>query len=631
MLQVGQTIDRYKVDSVIGTGGTAVVYLVHHTSLGTKHALKLLTVTSDVIRERMLQEGRVQATLVHPNVVAVTDVLDIDGQPGLLMEFIEGPSLQKAMREYKLPLEAAEVLFLGLLAGVKAAHDRGFIHRDIKPANVLLKQTESGFVPKVTDFGLAKILREEGEDAGRGKTRAGVAMGTPAYMASEQIRDAANVDRRADIFSLGCILYELVCGQRAFPGDDAIRIYNSIMGNDFRPPRELKPDLPDRLVSAIEGCLVLERRARIPDCDTLIAVISGEQTFEIRDIEPEFEEDPPTIETARPANPHAPEMQVAVADSDAPLGEDDPTNVGESNQPGRVVAKLDKFSAKNKRNVDDTILHDKVQPDVDPLYGPLGNSIVPTGEPDMDTIVQEDGPDDAPSEQVQVVQKGALGLFGWMVIGLIAMGVMGFAGGGLVVTYYTEQGGFAGLGLTDVVPGDTDPAGDTDPTTDTDPAGDTDPTTDTDPAGDTDPATDTDPAGDTDPDAAGDTDTDAGTDEPQDTDPGTQVAGPPVEPPPDVPSIHPTPDIGVVTPPKPPPAGPVTVKILSKPPTAALSIDGEDHGRTPAKLELLPGQHTVEVTSAGSTGSFTIKVARSGTNKWCYAFDGGQKHDGSCP
>ena len=125
MLDTGQNVDRYTVDSIIGYGGTAVVYLVKHVQLSTVHALKVLSVSSGAIRERMLREGRVQAALTHPNVVAVSDVLDVDGSPGLLMEYIEGPSLEEALKDFRISLEDAIILFRGIVLGVHAAHETG--------------------------------------------------------------------------------------------------------------------------------------------------------------------------------------------------------------------------------------------------------------------------------------------------------------------------------------------------------------------------------------------------------------------------------------------------------------------------------------------------------------------------
>ncbi len=279
MLSPGSNIDRYTVESVIGHGGTSVVYLVRHNQLGSKHALKVLSLTSGSIRQRLLREGRVQAALHHANIVTVTDVLDVDGAPGLLMEYIDGPALDQAMRKYKITLNDALILFRGVVAGVRGAHAEGLVHRDLKPANVMLFRSPEGFIPKVTDFGLAKIL--VGRGAELGQTRQGIAMGTPAYMSPEQIHDARAVDQRADIFSLGCILYELATRGRAFPGDQALEIYNNIVAGRYTPPEELNPDLPDEVIRAIDGCLITDRDLRIPDCDTILQVLDGAKNWEI--------------------------------------------------------------------------------------------------------------------------------------------------------------------------------------------------------------------------------------------------------------------------------------------------------------------------------------------------------------
>jgi serine/threonine protein kinase len=270
-LEPGAQVERYIVDELIGDGGTASVYRVHHAELGTPYALKVLNLLSPGIRRRTLQEGRVQARLNHRNIVAVYDTFEVDGAPGLLMELIDGPSLDTALQRVRLKLDQAEVLFRAILEGVRQAHNFGLVHRDLKPANVLLARTNSGLVPKVTDFGIAKMTETENV----GHTRAGVAMGTPQYMAPEQIRDARSVDRRADIFSLGCILYELVTGQRAFPDDDIVRVYNAVCDGQYTPALELAPDLPPRIDEAIRGCLAVDRDRRIPDCGVLLEVLEG--------------------------------------------------------------------------------------------------------------------------------------------------------------------------------------------------------------------------------------------------------------------------------------------------------------------------------------------------------------------
>ena len=276
MLQTGDIIDRFTIEGVLGQGGMAVVYRVSHQTLGSQHALKVLTVGSKAITERMLQEGRVQASLRHPNVVAVHDVLDIGGQPGLLMEYVDGPSLDGFLIENPHPdPELAFELFMGTLAAVAHAHEHGLVHRDLKPGNILLQQVAGRWIPKVTDFGLAKLV--EG-DQNLSKTRSGVAMGTPSYMSPEQIRDAKSVDARGDVFALGCVLYELYTGEQAFYGEDILEIFNKVATGDYPAPREVNPEIPDRVVAAIEGALRIRKEDRIPNCAMMREVLLGHTT-----------------------------------------------------------------------------------------------------------------------------------------------------------------------------------------------------------------------------------------------------------------------------------------------------------------------------------------------------------------
>ncbi len=274
-LSAGSLVDgRYTVESLLGKGGMATVYRVRHNQLHSAHALKILDLPAASIRERLLAEGRVQATLQHRNIVAVTDVVTVSGAPGLIMELIEGPSLDELLQEHRLTFDQADQLARGIIAGVGAAHRHGRVHRDLKPANVMLQVTREGLIPKVADFGLAKVLTADGDGAGR--TRSGLAMGTPPYMAPEQIRDAKNVDHRADIFSLGAILYELVCRRRAFVGGDMLAIFNNVSNGVFVPAREIVPELPERMERAIDGALRTELEARIGSCDELLAIWKGE-------------------------------------------------------------------------------------------------------------------------------------------------------------------------------------------------------------------------------------------------------------------------------------------------------------------------------------------------------------------
>jgi serine/threonine-protein kinase len=207
--------DRYTITAPIGRGGMARVFLVRHAKLGSLHALKVLEAADPSIHERFLQEGRIQSTLRHPNIVSVTDLIEVDGFPALVMDYIDGPTLDELIERRSLDLDQVDQLVRGIIAGVAEAHRHGLIHRDLKPSNILLDIQGDALVPRVVDFGIAKVLGGA-QSSGPATTRTGMALGTPAYMAPEQVRDTKSVTTRADIFALGAILYELVTRRRAF-------------------------------------------------------------------------------------------------------------------------------------------------------------------------------------------------------------------------------------------------------------------------------------------------------------------------------------------------------------------------------------------------------------------------------
>ncbi|MBT3220082.1 MAG: protein kinase, partial [Proteobacteria bacterium] len=269
VIEAGYQVDRYTVEHMLGQGGVAHVYLLRHNELGSLHALKVLQVPLGTQQDRLLTEGRVQSALNHPNIVNVTDVVDIDGSPGLVMEYVAGPSLDDLLKRNLLTIDQIDSIARAILAGVATAHQLGLVHRDLKPANVLLAPTPQGPVPKVTDFGLAKFL--DLPDA-HGVTRTGVTLGTPAYMAPEQIRDAKGIDARADVFSLGAVLYELATGRRAFSGNDTMELFEAIIKGRCQPLSKVAPGLPARMVKAIEGALEPDLEHRFADAGQILRV-----------------------------------------------------------------------------------------------------------------------------------------------------------------------------------------------------------------------------------------------------------------------------------------------------------------------------------------------------------------------
>ncbi|MEQ1506566.1 MAG: serine/threonine-protein kinase [Myxococcota bacterium] len=312
LLRIGETIDRYRIEALIGQGGMAAVYRVRHVQLDSEHALKVLFITAPKVINRLLREGRVQANLRHPNIVSVTDVLNIQGAPALLMEYIDGPALDTWLLENRPTLEESLWLFRGILRGMSAAHERGVVHRDLKPANVLLAPTEDGLVPKVTDFGLVKSVVEQ-----RGDTQTGMTMGTPEYMSPEQIRDASDIDIRADMWSLGCILYELVCHRRAFQGVDKMSTFNQIVAGTYEPPRKLVENLPRNVAEAIRSLLEVDRDKRLSRCEPLHDLLYEEQAAPVgriasptKSIVP-LRVEPPSAESVAPLSQPLP-LQLSV-------------------------------------------------------------------------------------------------------------------------------------------------------------------------------------------------------------------------------------------------------------------------------------------------------------------------------
>lgn len=273
MLQVGDRVDRFVVEAFLGEGGISHVYKVRHHQLGTVHALKMMALKSTSLTQRLLREGRIQANLSHPGVVAVTDIIEHDGFTGLLMEHVEGRSLDLVLgRTGAPPLPDAMALFRQVLAGVAAAHEAGVLHRDLKPGNVLLQPQGEGVVAKVTDFGIAKMAI----DPGAVQTQQSDLMGTPGYMAPEQADDPTKVDARADVYSLGAILYCLVTGRPPFMPGSVLTLLAAARSGDFRPVAAVAPHVPDRIAWVVERCLAPDPADRFEDCRALADALYGD-------------------------------------------------------------------------------------------------------------------------------------------------------------------------------------------------------------------------------------------------------------------------------------------------------------------------------------------------------------------
>ncbi len=258
--------ERYEVEARLGRGGMASVYRVRHLGLGSRHALKVLQYADADLAQRLVREGQLQGSLSHPNVLKVSDLVEVDGAPGLVLEYVAGWTLAEVLARGPLSAEQVDWLARGILSGVVAAHAHGLIHRDLKPSNVLLAWADGVAVPKVADFGLARAV--DAATLADRLTRG--ALGTPGYMAPEQVVDAASADHRADVFSLGALLYELVTTERAFDGENVYAVLESVRAGSYVPPGDRVDQLPPRWERAIVGALQPDLESRIPDTASLL-------------------------------------------------------------------------------------------------------------------------------------------------------------------------------------------------------------------------------------------------------------------------------------------------------------------------------------------------------------------------
>ncbi|HTV24666.1 MAG TPA: serine/threonine-protein kinase [Polyangiaceae bacterium] len=255
---------KYRIVRRIGVGGMGSVYEAQHAGLGTPVAIKVLLqqlAKVPTVADRFRREAQVSATLKSPHVIQVTDVDQLpDGRPYLVMELLEGESLQDHLEKQKtLSREEAVDLGLQILLGLECAHALGVVHRDLKPGNVFLDTRGVGRVAKLLDFGVAKVKATPEFQA---LTRPGMVMGTPEYMAPEQAFSADQADARSDLYSVGVMLYEMLSGALPAQGSLPIAVAHQVMTNKVRPLRERCPGLPEGLLNLVHRAMQPERNSR---------------------------------------------------------------------------------------------------------------------------------------------------------------------------------------------------------------------------------------------------------------------------------------------------------------------------------------------------------------------------------
>jgi TolB-like protein/Tfp pilus assembly protein PilF/predicted Ser/Thr protein kinase len=267
---IGKTLSHYRLLEKIGEGGMGVVYRAEDTRLRRTVALKFLRseLTLDgLARERFLREARAAAALDHPHICTVYEIDEAEGQVFIAMAFVEGQSLKQLIAAGRLSFDDIVRIATHVAEGLKAAHDRGIVHRDIKPANIML--TPAGQV-RIMDFGLAKLERATDLTTG------GTLIGTAPYMSPEQARGEA-VDHRSDIWSLGCVIYEMLAGRSPVRGDHGLAVLHAVVHDEPPPVTTAREHVPAHVARVVHTCLQKDAARRYARMDDLLADLTSAQ------------------------------------------------------------------------------------------------------------------------------------------------------------------------------------------------------------------------------------------------------------------------------------------------------------------------------------------------------------------
>jgi serine/threonine-protein kinase len=253
---LGQTIGDYQVMEVLGAGGMGTVYKVRHLISDRLEAIKLvlpeLTENPDLM-ERFMREIKVQARLTHPHIASLHNALRVDNQLLMVMELVEGRTLHSVLQHGVMDPARAVDIVMQILSALEYAHAQGVVHRDIKPANIML--TNAGSV-KLMDFGIARSASEDNP-----LTQTGAAVGSIYYMSPEQVQGLP-VDARADLYSVGILLYEMATGVRPITGEGSYAIMNGHLHTIPRAPSSVNPQLPEPLSLAILKAIEKAKESR---------------------------------------------------------------------------------------------------------------------------------------------------------------------------------------------------------------------------------------------------------------------------------------------------------------------------------------------------------------------------------
>ncbi|MBS1789070.1 MAG: protein kinase [Acidobacteria bacterium] len=280
-------IGHWVVEDKLGEGGMGEVWLAHHSQISRKVAIKVMSqplLADQKLQERFVQEASAQARLQHPNIVPVSDFFSANGVNYLVMPYIEGQSLEEKLESLAatnagpMPIKEALKIAADVLPALDYAHQQLIIHRDVKPSNILLDRSGHAYL---VDFGIALMIGQER------KTKTGTAVGTSSYMSPDQIRSPKQIDHRTDVYSFGCVLYEMLTGKPPFEagpeeGDTDFAVKYHHLHTAPKSPRELNPQIPEKIEALVMKALAKNPDERFVSCGAFArALADADETDKI--------------------------------------------------------------------------------------------------------------------------------------------------------------------------------------------------------------------------------------------------------------------------------------------------------------------------------------------------------------
>jgi serine/threonine-protein kinase len=325
LLEAGTEVDgKYTIQRALGRGGTGTVYEARHATIGHRVALKIVNADRAQRPEtlaRFQTEAQICGAIRHPNVGQIYDVGTYEGKPYMVLELHEGQSMANVLSESLLPIPAILEIAMQVLSALAAVHDSGVVHRDVKPDNAMLVRALNGdIVVKLVDFGISKVITTDIRE--RTLTREGSILGSPDYMAPEQLR-GHEVDARTDLYAVGVLLYEAVAGRPPFDAENLSDLMVAILRDPVVPPSELRTDCPPELDALILKALSRAPKERFQSAVEMARQLEQIQTVlrqrpasiapELRKPMPRREQRPTRARRAlqKPAEPDAAELEAA--------------------------------------------------------------------------------------------------------------------------------------------------------------------------------------------------------------------------------------------------------------------------------------------------------------------------------